>query len=338
MNSPLVSIITPTYNHQKFIADCINSVLNQTYQNWEMIIVDEGSTEHTYQEAKLFAEKDERIQLYTQKNIGIFRLAETYNFAFSKSKGKYIAVLEGDDVWLPEKLTLQIPTLEDDDSIVLSWGRAFSSTIDLAKDFNMNLLIDRDYNILSNTPVKSASKDFLFINFIPALTVVVRRSSLESTGGFIQNFNLPLVDLPTWQQFSLLGKFSFIDQPLGKWRIYPTQVTKTYTVEITEGFYQLALSFYGQNKTYFDSINFQESELHKFYEKKLVICYSRSARYKLIRKDFTGARKDYLTSILNFGIKEPVWKLRSVIGLVFCFFKSDIETFTKIIGRKSYKP
>jgi len=337
MSTPLVSIITPTYNHENYISDCILSAQAQTYKNWEMIIIDDGSTDNTLLVAKSLAKNDPRIHVFTQKNIGIFRLSETYNFALSKSQGKYIAVLEGDDVWFPEKLALQVPTLEQDETAVLSWGRAFSSTVDLSNDFNMNLLINREMNIITNTPVMSAVKDFLFINFIPALTVMLRRSSLEKVGGFIQNFNLPLVDLPTWQQLSLIGKFTFIDLPLGKWRIYPNQVTKTYTVQITEGFYQLALSFYDQNKVYFDSINFSKIILHRFYKKKLVVCYSRSGRYKLIRKDFAGARKDYITSILNFGIQEPIWKLRSVIGLVFCFFKSDIETFTKIIGRKSYK-
>ena len=337
ISKTLVSIITPTYNHEHYISDCIRSAQAQTYSNWEMIIVDDGSSDNTLSIARSFAEKDDRVQVYTQENVGIFRLSETYNFALSKSKGTFIAVLEGDDVWFPEKLALQVPTLEQDPSAVLSWGRAFSSTVDLSRDFNMNLLIDRDEKILTNTPVLSAAKDFLFINFIPALTVLVRRSSLDKIGGFIQNFNLPLVDLPTWQQLSLIGNFTFIDSPLGKWRIYPNQVTKTYTVQITEGFYKLALSFYGQKREYFDAINFTESELHRFYKKKLVVCYSRSGRYKLIRKDFTGARQDYLTSIFNFGIKEPVWKLRSVVGLVFCLFKSDIETFTKLIGRKSYK-
>jgi glycosyltransferase involved in cell wall biosynthesis len=302
-----------------------------------MIIVDDGSTDSTFIVAKEFAKKEPRIKVFTQKNIGIFRLAETYNFALSQSSGKYIAVLEGDDVWLPEKLEKQIPTLEEDDDIVLSWGRAYSSSVDLTTDYNMNLLINRDEKIITNTPVKSACEDFLYINFIPALTVILRRSTLESIGGFIQNFNLPLVDLPTWQQIALLGKFSFIDEPLGKWRFYPTQVTKTYTVEITEGFYKLALSYYKQNKNYFDSINFKEKKLHKFYSKKLVICYSRSGRYKLIRKEFKRARKDYFISIFRFGFNEPIWKLRSLIGILFSIFKADIETFTKLIGRVSYK-
>ena len=67
MNSPLVSIITPTYNHQNFIADCINSVLNQTYQNWEMIIVNDKSTDDTQSIIEIYMEKDSRIQLFNQE-------------------------------------------------------------------------------------------------------------------------------------------------------------------------------------------------------------------------------------------------------------------------------
>jgi glycosyltransferase involved in cell wall biosynthesis len=336
-STPLVSIITPTYNHEKYISDCIRSAQEQTYTNWEMIIVDDGSIDNTLSVARSFAETDDRIQVFTQENVGIFRLSETYNFALEKSKGKYIAILEGDDVWLPKKLELQVPTLEEDESAVLSWGRAFSSTADLSKNYNMDLLIERAENILTNTPVMSAAKDFLFINFIPALTVLVRKSSLDKINGFIQNFHLPLVDLPTWQQLSLIGKFTFIDTALGKWRYYPTQVTKTYTVEITEGFYQLALDFYYSNISYFDSINFHEAKLHKFYKQKLVVCYSRSGRYKLIRKDFAGARKDYLKSIFSFGISEPIWKLRSCVGIIFSLFHSDVEMLAQKLGKVSYK-
>ena len=132
ISKTLVSIITPTYNHEHYISDCIRSAQAQTYSNWEMIIVVDGSSDNTLSIARSFAEKDDRVQVYTQENVGIFRLSETYNFALSKSKGTFIAVLEGDDVWFPEKLALQVPTLEQDPSAVLSWGRAFSSTVDLS--------------------------------------------------------------------------------------------------------------------------------------------------------------------------------------------------------------
>ena len=85
MSAPLVSIITPTYNHEKYIGDCIRSVQDQTYTNWEMIIVDDGSTDRTFTIAQTSADSHDRIKLCTQKNLGIFRLGETYNFALALS-------------------------------------------------------------------------------------------------------------------------------------------------------------------------------------------------------------------------------------------------------------
>ncbi|MPN43528.1 hypothetical protein SDC9_191088 [bioreactor metagenome] len=166
---------------------------------------------------------------------------------------------------------------------------------------------------------------------------MARRASLESLGGFIQNFHLPLVDLPTWQQLSLKGEFIYIPRPLGKWRIYPNQVTKTYTAEMAEGFYKLGLDFYERNESLLAKNGVTKSDIDRYFKKLLVINYSRAGRYKLIRKDFKGARKSYSKSIFRFGWNEPLWKLRSAIGLIFSVFKKDIEGFTKKIGRVSYK-
>lgn len=337
MNLPLVSIITPTYNHEKYIGDCIRSAQLQTYRHWEMIIVDDGSTDNTYAVALSFAATDSRIKVYTQSNVGIFRLGETYNFALSQSTGKYVAVLEGDDVWLPEKLELQVNEMEKDDDAVLSWGQAFSSTADLSADYNLHPTVQRGNAIFMNTPVKSACKDLLFTCFIPALTVLIRRSALDKIGGFIQNHGLPLVDLPTWQQLSLLGPFRYVKIPLGRWRIYSNQVTKTYTAQMAEGFYKLGLEFYNTNRKDFENSDVKEQQIHRHYRKLLVVNYSRSGRYKLIRKNYKEARKDYMKSIFCFGFSEPVWKLRSVVGLLFSLFRSDIEFFAKKLGRVSYK-
>lgn len=337
MNKPLVSIITPTYNHEKYIADCIESVLQQTYNNWEMIIVDDGSSDKTYEKALEYSEKDSRIKLFTQKNIGIFRLAETYNFALSKSEGKYIAILEGDDVWVPEKLELQLVDMEKDERIVLSFGNAYSTAADLSYNYYLTSVSDKPESVVFNNPVSTATKTLLFSNFIVALTVMIRKTTLEKIGGFKQSHQLPLVDLTTWIQLSLHGKFSFIETPLGKWRFYPNQITKTYTAEIHEGFYKFALDFFLSNQDVFSDSQISIKSIKKHFHKKLVEAHSRSGRYKLIRKDFSGARKNYLRSIFCYGLYSPVWKLRSLTGLIFSLFHADVEGFARILGKASYK-
>ena len=316
ITGPLVSIITPTYNHEKYIGDCIKSVQNQIYTNWEMIVISDGSTDETLLIAQSFAEKDSRIRIFSQSNVGIFRLAETYNFALKQTRGTYIAVLEGDDIWMPEKLVWQVPTLEQNAEAVLSWGKAFGVSIDLSQNYGLVPNLKFDDKIFTNTPIKSSLKELLFSNYIPALTVLIRKSALEQIGGFIQNNNLPLVDLPTWQQLSLLGNFTYIDQPVGKWRVSPNQITKTYTIQMIEGVYKLALQLRSKDETFFKSLNITESKIHRHFEKRLIVNYCHSGNFKLIRKDYKGARKDFYKSISNFGLQKISWKIRAFWGII----------------------
>src|SRR5947207_2132870 len=82
------SIVTPTYNHERFIGACIESVLAQSYTNWEMIIVDDGSTDNTWNILQYYTKIDARIRPFHQENKGIWCLAETYNFALQHSRGE----------------------------------------------------------------------------------------------------------------------------------------------------------------------------------------------------------------------------------------------------------
>ncbi len=101
-----VSIITPTFNSERFIAETIFSVQAQTYQDWEMLIVDDGSTDKTLEIISSFQENDSRIKLF--KNETNRGSAYSRNIALQNAKGKWIAFLDSDDIWHPEKLERQI--------------------------------------------------------------------------------------------------------------------------------------------------------------------------------------------------------------------------------------
>lgn len=106
--SDLVSIIMPSYNTAPYIMETIQSVLNQSYQNWELIIVDDCSTDNTDQVVACI--RDERIKYFkNEKNSGA---AASRNRALRESKGRWIAFLDSDDLWMPEKLEKQIAFME----------------------------------------------------------------------------------------------------------------------------------------------------------------------------------------------------------------------------------
>ena len=110
---PLVSVIMPSYNAARYIADSIVSVLNQTYSHWELLITDDCSTDDTVAIARSFAEQDARIQLkVAEHHSGI---ANTRNHSLLRLQGRYFAFLDNDDLWVPEKLEKQVRFMMEND-------------------------------------------------------------------------------------------------------------------------------------------------------------------------------------------------------------------------------
>ena len=106
MSNELVSVITPSYNSEKYISQCIQSVISQTYENWQMIIVDDCSKDNTIDVIQEYCNIDERIKLIKlHENSGA---AIARNTAIKLSKGRFIAFLDADDIWDSQKLEIQI--------------------------------------------------------------------------------------------------------------------------------------------------------------------------------------------------------------------------------------
>ena len=114
MTEPLVSIITPTYNCEDFISDTIESVINQTYKNWELLLVDDCSTDRTLEITNQWVRKDQRIMSFTlNENSGS---GPARNLAIQKAKGDIIAFLDGDDIWHPKKLSVHVKFMVENDA------------------------------------------------------------------------------------------------------------------------------------------------------------------------------------------------------------------------------
>ena len=110
-NNELVSIVIPVYNAEKYLAKTLDSAINQTYKNIEIIAVNDCSKDASLQILNEYAQKDNRIKVYS--NPENLRVAKTRNFAISKASGKYIAFLDADDIWHADKLQQQISIMQD---------------------------------------------------------------------------------------------------------------------------------------------------------------------------------------------------------------------------------
>jgi glycosyltransferase involved in cell wall biosynthesis len=233
VNRPEVSIITPTYNHERFIAQCIESVLAQTYPHWEQIIIDDGSTDGTAEIAARYV--DDRIKFIRQDNQGIWRLGELYNNALRRANGEFIAILEGDDFWPSYKLERQIAAQKQHDAI-LSWGRARiidNQGVELA-------VLPEDMERFMGRSREQVLGELLFKNSMTSCTIICRKSALQSIGGFKQPDKIPYVDGPTWLELSLQGEFLPIDEILGCYRRHERQVSSFMrTSMIKAGLYSI---------------------------------------------------------------------------------------------------
>ena len=230
-----VSIITPTYNHALYIAECLDSVLAQTYTDWEMIVVDDGSHDATLQIAQTYATRDPRIRVFHQPNTGAAKLDATYNFALAHSTGDLVAILEGDDYWPPHKLALQVAAHSP--SVIMSYGKFMLALGNAALQPG------------PTPPFVGALDSFAFLRHLLlgrshmlAVTQLIARRVLDAIGGFHQDGSPAAVDMATLLRLSQQpGEIVFVPEVLGYWRQHGAQSTNRNGIALALHNQQLAL-------------------------------------------------------------------------------------------------
>ena len=209
MENNLVSIITPSYKSEKFISQTIDSVLSQTYENWEMLIVDDVSPDNSNKIIEEYAKKDNRIKLIKLENNSGPAVAR--NRAIEEANGRYIAFLDADDLWTPEKLEKQL---------------TFMKEKDCALTYSSYETMSEDGEVLSrvvNPPAKLSYKDLLKSNHIGCLTAVYDTNKIGKV-------YVPLInkrqDYGLWLR--ILRKIDYaygINEPLARYRIMSNSVS-----------------------------------------------------------------------------------------------------------------
>lgn len=154
----LVSILTPTFNAEKYIRATIESVQNQSYQHWEMILIDDASRDHTVSIIEEFAQNDSRIKLFKLSENSGNGFAR--NAALEQATGKYISYLDADDLWFPEKLEKQIQFLKTNN---LHFTFSFYDSID-EEGNNLNRRVE--------SPNPLTYKQLFFCNYVGNLTTI----------------------------------------------------------------------------------------------------------------------------------------------------------------------
>jgi teichuronic acid biosynthesis glycosyltransferase TuaG len=220
--TPRISIIVPAYNDEPFLAETLASVQRQTYREFEVIIVDDGSTDRTSEIARQFVEKDTRFTLLRQPNAGT---AAACNTALKQARGEWIALLGADDVWLPEKLAAQLDLLKQEPRANLLFTDYFL--------WNGQSDFGRRYSDPDKFPDGDVGRHLIFFDLFGASTVIIKRETLDMVGTFDVE-RLLAEDWDLWLRIAERGLCAKgVREPMARYRIRPGQISRN-TIRMCE--------------------------------------------------------------------------------------------------------
>ncbi|MBD2679248.1 MULTISPECIES: glycosyltransferase [Nostoc] len=215
-NSPLVSVVMPVYNRDRYLAVAIESVLIQTYTNFELIVWDDGSSDRSLEIANRYAQKDSRIRVIAAPHQGF---AVSLKKAFAAAKGTYIGQLDSDDALDFRALELTVQVLESQSQV----GMVYTNYWDLSPGGQVQGLGNR-----CQIPY---SKDRLLIDFMIFHFRLMRRRVYEEVGGIREAFD-GIVDYDLCLRLSEITEICHLNQPLYYYRRHPNNITSTQQLEV----------------------------------------------------------------------------------------------------------
>lgn len=201
-----VSVIITSYNYARFIRETIQSVLDQTYRDFEVIVVDDGSTDET---ASILDSFGHNITCIYQANQG---KSAALNRGLAASRGRYVAFLDSDDCWMPDALEARVVAFEANPAVGVVYGRA--------------RVVDETGRVLPyaiGAPQRYAGDTFrslLYGVFIPFLTFMVRRECFERVGMYFDPSFGATNDWELYLRLSRVCRFHFLDRPLAHYRVH----------------------------------------------------------------------------------------------------------------------
>lgn len=209
-NAPAVSVIIPNYNHARFVAQAIESALAQTYHDYEIIVIDDGSTDNSREVVAPFMD---RVRYVWQPNQG---LSAARNTGVRESRGRYVAPLDADDVWFPNYLATMAPVLDGDPSA----GAAYSGWRYI--DANGNLLPQQSTRTV---PPEQFYATLAYTNFLVPSGVLARRECLEQAGPFDVNLRA-VEDRDMWLRIARDHRVIGVPQVLVGYRTHGQNMTR----------------------------------------------------------------------------------------------------------------
>jgi glycosyltransferase involved in cell wall biosynthesis len=306
---PLVSVIIPTYNSASFVPQSVESVLQQTYDNFEVIVVDDGSTDNT--EAALLPYKD-KIRYIKKTNSGP---SAARNLGITEAKGEFIAFQDADDLWLPEKLQLQIEHFKQNPH----FGVIFTGSV----RFNESGLLDSNIRKGYTVPTGMVFDRLLTEHFVAMPSVMVRKSCLDEVGLFEESL-IGNEDFNLYLRLARKYAFGFVNQVLVRIRIHENNLSDNLEQMCEDELKNLEKI----------SLMFPDAQIPK--RKLSAGIYARFGRYYFSQQRFDEARRCFYKAFRRSPFLVKTWHLW-VLARIPNSLRNGLLTLNRSLKRASFQ-
>lgn len=218
---PMVSVLMPTYNSRRYVSQAVESVMAQTYPHFELLVVDDGSTDGTLNILEKFARSDRRVRVIPREHNG---LVGTLNFGLQQANGRYLARLDADDLAAPQRLEQQVRCLEADAELVIA-GSAYTLIDDLGAPIQVHTMP------LSDTAIRWHD---LFHSPFAHPSVILRLETVRENGLRYDPAMKEAEDYELWSRLLQHGRGCNLAEPLVEYRVHPAQASQQGQAQVWE--------------------------------------------------------------------------------------------------------
>lgn len=294
MSSPLISVVMSVYNGEKYLSEAIESILGQTYKNFEFIIINDGSTDKSFEVLNYYAELENRIVVISRENKG---LIDSLNEGIKKAKGKYIVRMDADDISLPTRFEEQVKFMENNPDI----GISGSAVIRFGE--NIKTVI---WKLLKNNgAIKS---ELLFSSTFAHPSVIMNKKMIFKYNLFYDNQFLHAEDFELWTRIAKITNMANLPKPLLKYRVGENSITREANKNLEERYLIHKRIF----NTYLEELSIQNSE----EENKLHFNVSINDRIKE-HEIYFEALENYFNKLITANKRKKIFNnldMKKVLG------------------------
>ena len=295
--NPLVSILIPSYNHELYISEAIESSLNQTYENFEILILDDGSTDSSVSIIKEYVNKHpDKIKFFEQENSG---LAKTFNKLINLSQGKYLSLMASDDVLYPTKIEKQVAVFSKDLDKKIGLVYSYSDHI------NINKTRYREDELKIGIRGKIIKELFEDGAFFCPVSNLIRKSVIIECGMF--ELGRPYCDdYQLFLKIALKYEFDFVPEKLVARRIHYTNTSLNQVESINDN-KEMLIEFAKKH----DLVNRFNVNL----ERRIAILDLSLAKHYFVNEDYSHCRKILFTTLLKY----PNFVIQRKSSIIYLF-------------------